>query len=160
MPSGALPTQMQRGQPKLLPQRLTVVMSPTMPSRLTTQMHWASIPQPEIIAVHLATDSQGMRTRTLSPEKTGIGTDAVSIVVSNAVVYLPLEDLVDREKETERLEKEKERLSKEIARCEGMLNNPGFVNKAPEQKVAAEKAKLEKYKEMREKVLAQLSHLA
>ena len=41
-----------------------------------TQMHWASIPQPEIIAVHLATDSQGMRTRTLSPEKTGIGTDA------------------------------------------------------------------------------------
>ena len=93
-------------------------------------------------------------------DKTGIGTDAVSIVVSNAVVYLPLEDLVDREKETERLEKEKERLSKEIARCEGMLNNPGFVNKAPEQKVAAEKAKLEKYKEMREKVLAQLSHLA
>ena len=40
-----------------------------------------------------------------------------------------------------------------------MLNNPGFVNKAPEQKVAAEKAKLETYKEMRDKVLAQLAHL-
>ena len=92
-------------------------------------------------------------------DKTGIGPDAVSIVVSNAVVYLPLEDLVDREKELERLEKEKDRLSKEIARCEGMLNNPGFVNKAPEQKVAAEKAKLETYKEMRDKVLAQLAHL-
>ena len=92
-------------------------------------------------------------------DKTGIGPDAVSIVVSNAVVYLPLEDLVDREKELERLGKEKDRLSKEIARCEGMLNNPGFVNKAPEQKVAAEKAKLETYKEMRDKVLAQLAHL-
>jgi valyl-tRNA synthetase len=90
----------------------------------------------------------------------GIGEDAVSIVVSNAVVYLPLEDLVDREKELERLGKEKERLAKEIARCEGMLGNPNFINKAPEAKVQAEKDKLQKYKEMQEKISAQLAQMA
>jgi valyl-tRNA synthetase len=90
----------------------------------------------------------------------GIGEDAVSIVVSNAVVYLPLEDLVDREKELERLGKEKERLAKEIARCEGMLGNPNFINKAPEAKVQAERDKLQKYKEMQEKISAQLAQMA
>ena len=91
--------------------------------------------------------------------KEGIGEDAVSIVVSNAVVYLPLEDLVDREKELERLTKEKERLTKEISRCEGMLGNPNFVNKAPQAKVNAEKEKLQKYKEMMEKVVLQLEQM-
>ena len=75
------------------------------------------------------------------------------------VVYLPLEDLIDREKEIERLTKEQERLGKEIARCEGMLNNPNFVNKAPAAKVEAEKEKLEKYKEMKEKVNLQLTQM-
>lgn len=92
--------------------------------------------------------------------KEGIGEDAVSIVVSNAVVYLPLEDLVDREKEIQRLTKEKERLTKEIARGEGMLGNPNFINKAPEAKVNAEKEKLQKYKEMMEKVTLQLAQMS
>ena len=92
-------------------------------------------------------------------DKSGIGSDAVSVVVHDAVAYLPLEDLVDREKERERLTKEKERLTKEIARCTGMLNNPNFVNKAPEAKVNAEKDKLSKYKEMMDKVIAFLEQL-
>ena len=92
-------------------------------------------------------------------DKNGIGEDAVSIVVADGVVYLPLEDLIDREKEIERLTKEQERLTKEIARCEGMLNNPNFVNKAPATKVEAEKEKLEKYKEMKEKVNLQLTQM-
>ena len=91
--------------------------------------------------------------------KDGIGEDAVSVVVSDAVVYMPLEDLVDREKEIERLKKEQERLAKEIARCQGMLSNPNFVNKAPEAKVNAEKEKLQKYEEMMEKVKIQLTQM-
>ena len=91
--------------------------------------------------------------------KDGVGDDAVSVVVSDAVVYLPLEDLVDREKEIERLKKEQERLKKEIARCEGMLNNPNFVNKAPAAKVEAEKEKLQKYEGMMEKVNLQLKQM-
>ena len=92
-------------------------------------------------------------------DKNGISEDAVSVVVSNAVVYMPLEDLIDKEKEIERLTKETERLTKEIARCEGMLNNPNFVNKAPASKVDAEKDKLAKYKEMMDKVKGQLEQL-
>ena len=91
--------------------------------------------------------------------KEGVGEDAVSVVVSDAVVYLPLEDLVDREKEIERLKKEQERLKKEIARCNGMLGNPNFVNKAPAAKVEQEKEKLQKYEEMMEKVNMQLKQM-
>ncbi len=89
-------------------------------------------------------------------DKEGIGADAVSIVVHNAVVYLPLDELVDMEKEKERLLKEKERLKKEIARAQGMLSNEKFVSKAPAAKVEEEKAKLQKYKDMMEKVTVQL----
>jgi len=46
-------------------------------------------------------------------DKAGIGDDAVSVVIPGAVIYLPLEDLVDLEKEKERLTREKERLTKE-----------------------------------------------
>ncbi len=92
-------------------------------------------------------------------DASGIGKDAVSVVVGKGVCYLPLEDLIDREKELERLSKEQDRLTKEIARCEGMLKNPNFVNKAPQAKVDAEKEKLAKYQEMKEKVLSQLAKL-
>lgn len=92
-------------------------------------------------------------------DKAGIGEDAVSVVVSDAVVYLPMEDLVDREKEIERLKKEVARLTKEIARGEGMLGNQNFLAKAPAAKVEQEKEKLEKYKEMMEKVEVQLEQL-
>ena len=80
--------------------------------------------------------------------KEGIGEDAVSAVIHDAVIYMPFAELVDIEKEIERLTKEEEKLGKEIARCQGMLGNPNFVNKAPEAKIAAEKEKLEKYTNM------------
>ena len=92
--------------------------------------------------------------------KDGIGEDAVSVVVSDAVVYMPLEDLVDREKRNRASEKRNRSvLQKEIARCQGMLSNPNFVNKAPEAKVNAEKEKLQKYEEMMEKVKIQASQM-
>lgn len=91
--------------------------------------------------------------------KKNISDDAVSIVVPNAVVYLPLEELVDKEKERERLQKEEEHLKKEISRCEGMLKNEKFLNKAPESKVQEEREKLEKYTQMMEQVKARLEQL-
>ena len=68
-------------------------------------------------------------------DKTGIGEDAVSVVIPGAVAYMPLEDLVDLAKEKERLLKEEERLKKELARSNGMLNNEKFISKAPEAKI-------------------------
>ncbi len=92
-------------------------------------------------------------------DKDGIGGDAVSVVIPGAVVYMPLEDLVDMEKERERLEKEKARLEKELARSHGMLNNEKFVSKAPAAKIQEEKEKLAKYEQMMEQVEARLAQM-
>ena len=92
-------------------------------------------------------------------DKTGIASDAVSVVTGSAVLYIPLEDLVDFEKERERLNKEKARLEKELARSEGMLNNEKFISKAPESKIQEEKEKLAKYRQMMDQVLARLEQL-
>ena len=92
-------------------------------------------------------------------DKTGIDDDAVSAVIHNAVIYIPFAELVDVEKELERLNKEKARLEGEIKRGEGMLSNPNFVEKAPEAKVNAEKEKLAKYKETYEQVLERIGAL-
>ena len=92
-------------------------------------------------------------------DASAIPADAVSVVIPDAVVYLPLEDLVDMEKEKERLTKEKERLTKELARSRGMLSNEKFLSRAPEAKVAEEKAKLEKYQQMMDDVNARLAQM-
>ncbi len=93
-------------------------------------------------------------------DKAGIGEDAVSIVLPGAVAYLPLEDLVDFEKEKDRLQKEKEKLEKELARSKGMLSNEKFLSKAPEAKVQEEKEKLAKYEQMMAQVEERLQQMA
>ncbi|CDC12089.1 valine--tRNA ligase [Roseburia sp. CAG:45] len=92
-------------------------------------------------------------------DKAGIGEDAVSVVIPGAVVYMPLEDLVDMEKEKERLLKEEERLKKELARSHGMLNNEKFVSKAPAAKIQEERDKLAKYEQMMATVQERLAQM-
>ena len=96
----------------------------------------------------------------LQKDKEGIADDAVSAVIPNAAIYMPFAELVDIEKEIERLTKEEERLTKELARVNGMLNNEKFVSRAPEAKIAEERTKLEKYTQMMEQVKERLSQLA
>lgn len=90
-------------------------------------------------------------------DKSGIEDNAVSVVIDKATVYMPLADLVDFEKEKERLQKEKKRLEGELKRVNGMLNNEKFMSKAPEAKIAEEKAKLVKYEAMMSKVEEELA---
>ena len=92
-------------------------------------------------------------------DKNGIEDDAVSVVIPGATLYLPLEDLVDFEKEKERLLKEKERLTKELARSRGMLSNEKFLSKAPEAKVQEEKEKLAGYEQMMAQVEERLAQM-
>ena len=77
--------------------------------------------------------------------------NAISIVREGIEVYIPQNGLVDIEEEAKRKEEEIKKIEFEIQRAEKMLSNPGFVNKAPKEKVDEEKAKLEKYKLMLEK---------
>lgn len=82
--------------------------------------------------------------------------ETISVVTARATVYMPLAELVDMEKEKERLEKERTRLIKEIARAKGMLSNERFVAKAPQVKVEEEKQKLETYTRMLSEVESRL----
>ena len=92
-------------------------------------------------------------------DKTGIGEDAVSVVVPGATAYLPLEDLVDFEKEIARLTKEKDKLTKELSRSRGMLSNQKFLANAKPQKVQEEKDKLAKYEQMMAQVEERLAQM-
>ena len=93
-------------------------------------------------------------------DKAGIPEDAVSTVIPDAVIYIPFAELVDIDKEIERLKKEEGRLQGEIKRCNGMLNNEKFTSKAPQAKIDEEKAKLVKYTQMLEQVTERLETLS
>ncbi len=92
-------------------------------------------------------------------EKTLVPENAVSVVVEVGELFMPLLDLVDREKELDRLNKEKAKLEGEIDRVDKKLSNERFTAKAPADVVEAEKAKGEKYKEMLESVIARIKAL-
>ncbi len=91
--------------------------------------------------------------------KDGIGEDAVSCVVENATIYMPFAELVDIEKEIERLEKERAKMIKEVERVEKKLSNQGFVAKAPQNVIDEEKAKGEKYKALLSQIEERLSQI-
>ena len=93
-------------------------------------------------------------------DKAGIPDDAISTVIPDAVIYIPFAELVDIDKEIERLKKEEGRLQGEIKRCNGMLNNEKFTSKAPQAKIDEEKAKLVKYTQMLEQVTERLATLS
>ena len=95
----------------------------------------------------------------IQPDKAGIDEDAVSALIPQAAIYLPFAELVDIEKELERLRKEEKRLEGELERVHKMLSNEKFVSKAPVAKLEEEKAKKEKYTQMMDQVKKQLAHL-
>ena len=92
-------------------------------------------------------------------DKTSIAEDAVSALLPEAAIYMPLAELVDIEKERARLQKEVKRLEGELARVNGMLNNEKFVSRAPEAKIQEERDKREKYTQMMNQVKERLAQL-
>ena len=92
-------------------------------------------------------------------EKATPAANAVTVVTAGARVFMPLGELVDIEKERERLEKEKKAAQKDIDFLSGKLANAGFLAKAPAQQVEAEKAKLAKAQEKMDKINESLSAL-
>ncbi|MCF6463669.1 valine--tRNA ligase [Clostridium sp. Cult1] len=95
----------------------------------------------------------------IQEDKSNLGEDNISVVLNKCEVYIPLKNLIDFEKEIERLEKEKQKLEGELKRVRGKLSNEGFIQKAPEQVVEKEKAKEKKYQDMMNKVLERLESL-
>ncbi len=92
-------------------------------------------------------------------DKTDIDDNAVNAVVEGAQIYIPLDELVDKAKEMERLSQEKAKLEAEIKRVDSKLSNESFVSKAPQKVVDEEREKGEKYKAMLAKVLESIEKL-
>ena len=72
---------------------------------------------------------------------------AVTVVTGDAKIYIPMEELVDKEAELKRLNKELKQVEKMLAQDEGKLNNPGFMSKAPEKVIEKIKGQAEKERE-------------
>ena len=85
--------------------------------------------------------------------------NVVSLVAEETNVHLPLDELVDIEKEIIRLEKEKVKFENEIKKAEGKLNNKGFVDKAPQNLIEEEKVKIQKYNDMLQTVIKRIEEL-
>ncbi len=92
--------------------------------------------------------------------KENIPQNAISVLNDGLEVYLPFEELVNLEEEVKRLQNEKQKLEAEVERASKMLSNPGFINKAPENKIQEEKGKLAKYEEMLRNAEQRLEELA
>ncbi|MBS7370288.1 MAG: class I tRNA ligase family protein, partial [Oscillospiraceae bacterium] len=83
----------------------------------------------------------------------------VTVVTDSARVFMPMGELVDKEKELARLEKEKKAAEKDIQFLSGKLNNQGFLAKAPAQQIENERAKLAKAEEKLAKINASIEGL-
>ena len=92
-------------------------------------------------------------------DKAGIPSDAISAVTPAATLFIPMDELVDKAKEIDRLTGELKRLTGELARSRSMLGNERFLSKAPQAKIDEEKAKLEKYEKMFREVEERLAQL-
>jgi valyl-tRNA synthetase len=123
------------------------------------------VPNKENISDYIQTGSKHFATLAnitevkIVEDKSLIDEDTASSVIDGTEIYLPLSDLIDYEKEIERLEKEKAKLEGELQRVNGKLNNEKFISKAPDSVVNEEKEKLSKYQSMMDKVIERLEQL-
>ncbi len=95
----------------------------------------------------------------LIEDKSVLTEKVVTQVIDGFELFVPLGELVDLSKEVERLNKELGSVNAEIARANGKLSNNGFLEKAPKQLVDAEREKLNKYLDIRDKIMSQINDL-
>ncbi len=125
----------------------------TDPARLVRAKRLIAVNKQSIMRLAGASEVEFAESGEAAGEKT------VSQVVSLAHIFVPLGELVNLEEERARLQKEAERVEGEIARANGKLANQNFVAKAPKKLVDDERAKLEKFLDMKQKLEAQLKSL-
>ena len=99
----------------------------------------------------------GVNSISFVASKADINEKVLSVMLAGFEIYVPLGELVDIEKEIERLKGELAKAEKEVNFLQGKLNNPGFVAKAPKAVIDNERAKLEKNLEIKAKLLASIS---
>jgi len=102
----------------------------------------------------------GVDQMNIQADRQGISKNAISIVAAGIDAFIPLEELVDLDKERERIQKEIANAQGEIKRAESKLNNSGFIAKAPERVVMEERNKLQAAQDTLAKLLQRQKELA
>ena len=128
------------------------------PSRKLTAVILASGKEADFMkdTQHFLKNIANVQEITFIDSKDQVPDEVMSAVMNNVEIYVPLDDLLDYKAELERLKKEKTRLEGEVKRTAGKLNNAGFVAKAPEAVVNAEREKLAKYEDMLAKIIERI----
>lgn len=85
--------------------------------------------------------------------------DAATAVTDSVRIFIPMDELIDKDKELARLKKEQEKVQKDLDFLSKKLSNQGFLAKAPEKLVEAEKAKLAKAQEKMDKIVQSMAAL-
>ncbi|MPM85374.1 Valine--tRNA ligase [bioreactor metagenome] len=138
--------------------RAEMNVPPAKRAAMTIVTEQDRIPHFQAAAIYLMRLA-GAESVSVQADKTGVPDGAVSAVCESAEVYIPLNELIDVEKEKERVRKEMERVRGEIARAEGKLSNESFVAKAPEKVICAEREKLQTAQGMLQKLEQRLGEL-
>lgn len=101
----------------------------------------------------------GIQEMTIEENADNIAKNTATAVTSKAQIFMPLEDLIDFDREKERLFAEKAKLEKEVSRAQAKLANDNFVQKAPANVVEGEREKEREYKSMLAKVLERIAEM-
>jgi valyl-tRNA synthetase len=140
--------------------RSEVQLSPAKKVRLIlhagSEQSVAALTEGKAMLQKLAALDEAVITRSLEEKPK----QALTAVVGDIDIYLPLVGLVDLKQELARLQKEQKKMESELARAEGKLKNAGFMDKAPDEVVAQERAKVEDYRQKRDKIQARIESLA
>lgn len=101
----------------------------------------------------------GIEEMTIEKNADNMAKNTATAVTSKAQIFMPLEDLIDFDREMERLLAEKAKLEKEVARAQAKLANDNFVKKAPDHVVEGEREKEREYRSMLSKVLERIDEM-
>ncbi len=137
--------------------RAEMNVPPSKKARVFVKTTHADVFQSGAMFIERLASASGVQVSGMAPQEGEDFSDAVQVITDGAVIFIPLDELVDKQKELARLEKERKICEKDIAMVEQKLSSQGFLEKAPQNVVEAERVKLEKHKARLEKILESIS---
>lgn len=137
--------------------RAEMNVPPSKKARVFVKTMHADVFESGAMFIERLASASGVQVSGMAPQAGEDFSDAVQVITDGAVIFIPLDELVDKQKELARLEKERKVCEKDIAMVEQKLSSQGFLEKAPQNVVEAERVKLEKHKARLEKILESIA---
>ena len=137
--------------------RAEMNVPPSKKARVFVKTQYTGVFSSGAMFIERLASASSVQVSGMAPQEGENFSDAVQVITDGAVIFIPLDELVDKEKELARLEKERKICEKDITMVEQKLSSQGFLEKAPQNVVEAERVKLEKHKARLEKILESIA---